>query len=83
MEVRRYLAKRSPGTLIILGNSSESWSALFTGKEILSSQGESLERSLKDLRSALKENGVGDVKEDGLKDNGLEIDRIWEVYYSC
>jgi probable DNA metabolism protein len=83
MEVCRHLAKRSPGTLIILGNPSESWSALFTGKEILSSQGESLKRSLEDLRSALKENGFGDVKEDGLEDNGSETDRIWEVYYSC
>ena len=23
------------------------------------------------------------MKEDGLEDNGSEIDRIWEVYYSC
>lgn len=83
MEVCRYLARRSPRVLIILGNSSESWSALFTGKEMLSSRGESLERSLEDLRSALKEDGADGVEDDDLEDSGSEINTIWGVYYSC
>lgn len=90
MEVCRKLARRSPGTLVILGNPSESWSALFTGKEILSSRGESLESSLEDLRSALKDYGVDDASDlkvegsdGGPKDVISEVDRIWEAYYSC
>jgi len=66
-----FFARRSPSTIVALGNSQESWVSLFTGRETLRYQGRSLESTLEELKEAL-----------GCVEDKSEIERIWEAYYS-
>jgi probable DNA metabolism protein len=68
-----FFARRLPGTLIILGNSAQSWASLCTEDEILRSTGSGLEMALEEMRSAL-----GSIE----GDSGVSsADKIWNVYY--
>jgi hypothetical protein len=69
------LAKRSDNTIIILGNSRESWVSLCRNGRIMRCSGKGLCRTLEDISSGLS------IHEDeaGASDN---IEKIWRVYYS-
>lgn len=66
-----FFARRSPSTIVALGNSHESWISLYTGHEIFRFHGPSLDSTLRELEAAL-----------GCDGDGSEIERIWEAYYS-
>jgi hypothetical protein len=69
------LAKRSDNTIIILGNSRESWISLCRNGRVMRCSGKGLCRTLEDISSGLSihkdEAGAGE-----------DIEEIWRVYYS-
>jgi probable DNA metabolism protein len=80
-----HFAQRTPGIITVLGNGSESWTALFRQGRITRDHGKGMAETLERLRSALN------CKADGLDldnpdvDNpnagDLNVDDLWQVYY--
>jgi probable DNA metabolism protein len=70
-EICRFFSRRSPFTIIVLGNSLESWISLCTGGDVLLANGVALEQTLEELKCAL-----GNAE----RDDGIE--ETWKVYYS-
>jgi hypothetical protein len=68
-----FFARRSPGTLVLLGNSAQSWASLCIEDEILRSSGSGLERAVEEMRSIL-----GSIEGDS---SASSADKIWNVYY--
>jgi hypothetical protein len=66
-----YFARRSPFTIIVLGNGMESWISLNTGKDLLQARGGGLDHTIEELRSAL-----------GYAYANSGIEEFWRVYYS-
>jgi len=69
-DISRFLARRSPFTIIVLGNSLESWGSLCTGDDVLQTKGGSLEKTLEKLRGALDS-----------EEMAYDFEEIWRVYY--
>ena len=85
--ISEHFARRNPGTIIVLGNGSESWTALFRQGRILIDRGRGLNETLDRLKSALNipEKEKGQIAEgadiDGSGAKGLDVDDIWQTYY--
>jgi probable DNA metabolism protein len=73
-----HFARRNPGTLIILGNSRESWISLYSGGKIQHDHSDGLPQILDILKSGT------DSRNDTESGNGSEnFEKIWKVYYAC
>ena len=70
-DICRFFARRSPFTIIVLGNSLESWISLFAGGRVLQGNSGSLEQTLEEISSVL-----GRVEKD------RDLEEVWKVYYS-
>lgn len=90
--ISEHFARRNPGTIIVLGNGSESWTALFCQGRILRDHGAGLNETLDRLKAALKmqekdkEADATGTELDGpnandLDANGPDMDDIWQIYY--
>lgn len=66
-------AWRSPGVIIVLGHSSESWISILLGGKIISQHGGSLANSLEEIKSALNCSGDRDRE---------DVAAVWETYYA-
>ncbi len=71
--VTERFARRSPGVIVVLGHSSESWISILLDGKIISQHGGSLAMSLEEIKSALNYSDDRD-KED--------IAAVWETYYA-
>jgi hypothetical protein len=67
----RHFSKRSPSTVIVLGNALESWVSLCIGKDIFQSEGRGLNQSLQELKDLVE-----------ITSDGNYIEEAWKVYYS-
>lgn len=85
--ISEHFARRNPGTIIVLGNGSESWTAFFRQGRILRDRGRGLIETLDRLKAALKisekekEADAEGADIAGLDANGLDADDIWQTYY--
>lgn len=70
LDVAVLLAKRSPGVIIALGNSSISWVSIFNGEEIKSTTESSLKETLTRFENIYNTEEEKDDRED-----------VWETYY--
>jgi hypothetical protein len=70
-DICRFFAQRSPFTIIVLGNSLESWISLCAGGRVLQGNSGSLEQTLEEISGVL-----GGVKKD------RDPEEVWKVYYS-
>ena len=70
-DICRYFARRSPFTIIVLGNSRESWISLCVGGSVLQGDSDSLEQTLEKISGVL----------DGVEKN-RDLEEVWKVYYS-
>ena len=70
-DICRFFARRSPFTIIVLGNSLESWISLCAGGRVLQGNSGSLEQTLEEISSVL-----GRVEKD------RDLEEVWKVYYS-
>lgn len=70
-DICRFFALRSPYTIIVLGNSLESWISLYAEEILSSSNGRAMEQTLEELSGVL-----GNAERDN------DIGAIWKVYYS-
>ena len=77
-----HFARRNPGTIIVLGNGSESWTAFFRQGRMMGIHGAGLNETLDRLNSALKisEEEKG-ADAEGAKANAQDVDYIWQTYY--
>jgi probable DNA metabolism protein len=66
-----HFAKRSPSTIIALGNSSQSWVSLYHNGSMQKSRGAGIEDTIKAFQSAM-----------GAMPGDQGIERIWETYYA-
>ncbi len=71
--VAESFARRSPGVIVVLGHSSESWIAILLDDKIISQHGGSLARSLEEIKSALNRSD---------DPNREDVAAIWETYYA-
>jgi len=77
-----HFARRNPGTIIVLGNGSESWTAFFRQGRMMRIHGAGLNETLDRLKSALKiseEERGADAE--GARANAQDVDDIWQTYY--
>lgn len=72
-----HFARRNPGTLIILGNSIESWISLYSGGKIQHDHSDGMPQILDSLRSG-KESRNGTESGRGSENS----EKIWKVYYA-
>lgn len=85
--ISEHFARRNPGTIIVLGNGSESWTAFFRQGRMMRDHGRGLNETLDRLKSALKipekekEADAGGADIAVLDANGLDADDIWQTYY--
>lgn len=70
-DICRFFARRSPFTIIVLGNSLESWISLFAGGRMLQGSSGSLEQTLEEISGVL-----GGVEKD------RDPEEVWKIYYS-
>lgn len=70
-DICRFFARRSPYTMIVLGNSLESWVSLCVGGHVLQGNSGSLEQTLEEISDVL-----GRVEKD------RDLEEVWKVYYS-
>lgn len=70
-DICRYFALRSPLTMIVLGNSLESWISLCAGGRVLQGNGDSLEQTLEKISSVL-----------GSAEKNRDPEELWKVYYT-
>jgi len=69
-DVANLLAKRYPGTIIVLGNSCISWVSIFTGNEIKKRTGNNMKETLNRFEDIYCTEKEDDDRED-----------VWETYY--
>lgn len=67
--VGQFFARRFPGTVIVLGNASQSWAFILDGSKVMHQRGRSLHRMLRELEDALG------------KDSTANPDDLWDTYY--
>lgn len=65
-------ARRTPNTLILLGNTTESWISISFGDEILSTKGPGLTETMEDIESVLNCS----------IDEEQNLEKIWRSYYN-
>jgi hypothetical protein len=70
-DICRFFARRSPFTIIVLGNSLESWISLCAGGRVLQGNSGSLEQTLEEINGVL-----GKIEKD------RDLEEVWKVYYS-
>ena len=70
-DICRFFARRSPFTIIVLGNSLESWISLCADGRLLQGNNGSLEQTLEEINSVF-----GGVEKD------RDLEEMWKVYYS-
>lgn len=70
-DICRFFARRSPFTIIVLGNSLEIWISLFAGGRMLQGSSGSLEQTLEEISGVL-----GGVEKD------RDPEEVWKIYYS-
>ena len=70
-DICRFFARRSPFTIIVLGNSLESWISLFAGGRVLQGNSGSLEQTLEEISGVF-----GGVEKD------RDPEEVWKIYYS-
>ena len=70
-DICRFFARRSPFTMIVLGNSLESWISLCAGGRMLQGNSGSLELTLEDISGVL-----------GRAEKDRDLEEVWKVYYS-
>jgi len=64
-----FFARRFPGTVIVLGNASQSWAFIIDGRKVMHHRGESLAKTLRELEDALGNDGTENP------------DGLWNTYY--
>jgi len=70
-----HFARRNPWIIVVLGNSSESWTSLCREDRIMHYHGKGTGETLERLRSAL------DCPADGPNADNSSVDGLWQVYY--
>jgi hypothetical protein len=70
-DICRFFARRSPSTIIVLGNSLESWISLCVGGRVLQGDSGSLEQTLEEIRGVL-----------GGVEKNRDLEEVWKIYYS-
>jgi probable DNA metabolism protein len=70
-DICRFFARRSPFTMIVLGNSLESWISLCAGGRVLQGNSGSLEQALEEISGIL-----------GRAEKDRDLEEVWKVYYS-
>ena len=70
-DICRFFARRSPFTIIVLGNSLESWISLCAGGRVLQGNSGSLDQTLEEINGVL-----GKIEKD------RDLEEVWKVYYS-
>ena len=70
-DICRFFARRSPFTIIVLGNSLESWISLCAGNRVLQGNSGSLGQTLEEINGVL-----GKIEKD------RDLEEVWKVYYS-
>ena len=73
-EVADFFAKRFPGTIIVLGDETRSWSSLRTEGGFLRTRGDGVTKSLEELGSLMNI----ETDED---DAEADVSDLWEIYY--
>jgi hypothetical protein len=68
-----YFARRSPFTIIVLGNNLKSWISLFNSGAVFLAHGCGLKQTLDEVRGM----GMSDFSE-----GDLDLEDVWRVYYS-
>lgn len=71
-EVADFFAKRFPGTIIVLGDETRSWTSLWIEVGFIRSRGQGMTRTLEELSRLMD---VGSDEEDA------DVSDIWEIYY--
>jgi probable DNA metabolism protein len=66
-----HFARRSPNTIVLLGNGLESWISLCAEKDIFQARGCGLDQSLQELKGAM--DGAG---------RDCDVEEAWRAYYS-
>lgn len=84
-EVADFLAKRFPGTIILLGDEWRSWSSFRTESGFLRSRGDGVASALEEL-GRFMDVGAGEgkgEKEDEMDEDDADggVTDLWEVYY--
>jgi hypothetical protein len=80
-------ARRTPGTIIVLGNGNESWISLLLDDKIINRHGCGISQSLEEIRSSLSCSALGLQEVDGpndrsnLPEDGEIIESVWKTYY--
>jgi probable DNA metabolism protein len=70
-DICRFFARRSPFTIIVLGNSLESWISLCAGDRVLQGNSGSLEQTLEEISGVL-----------GRAEKDRDLEEVWKIYYS-
>jgi hypothetical protein len=70
-DICRFFARRSSFTIIVLGNSLESWISLCAGNRVLQGNSGSLEQTLEEINGEM-----GKIEKD------RDLEEVWKVYYS-
>ena len=70
-DICRFFARRSPFTIIVLGNSLESWMSLCAGGRMLQGNSGSLGHILEEISGVL-----------GRAEKDEDLEEVWKVYYS-
>lgn len=69
-------ARRNPGTIVILGNGSESWISLILDGKAINGHDGCIAKSLEVIKSALNCSGLN------RSDEREEVEAIWKAYYA-
>lgn len=77
-EVADFFAERFPGTIIVLGDETRSWSSLRTEAGFLRYRGDGVAAALEELDRLM--NVGADEGEEG-EVSGADVTDLWEVYY--
>ncbi len=73
--VADHFARRNPGMIVVLGNGSESWTALFQRGAVLLDRGIGMNETLERLRLALN------LSANGSNESSPDVDDLWQIYY--
>ncbi len=74
--IAEHLARRNPGTIVVLGNPNESWVSLFIDGKIINRHEGEISRTLEEIKSAA--NCPSLSREASEK----SIEEVWEAYYA-
>jgi hypothetical protein len=69
-DISRFFARRSPLTIIVLGNSLQSWVSLCAESDVLQANSGALKETLEELITTLDS-----------EEKAHDLEEIWKVYY--